>query len=190
MRADGRPLGQAVVADSCRNGAGLTDASARRTVRGPGPERGFPGGAATASRGDLSKSATFIGQGPSVSSRSAALERAKWIEASSALALSEGHFQRRLFGEAGGAAGELRAGLTASTIGRLKEVWGTFRRSAGKSATFRLRYVYFWADGIYFCARMEDDKQCVLVIVGATPWATRTSWHGTVIIAHRCDGLI
>jgi transposase-like protein len=30
-------------------------------------------------------------------------------------------------------------------------------------------YVYLWADGIYFQARMEDDKQCMLVIIGATP---------------------
>ena len=30
------------------------------------------------------------------------------------------------------------------------------------------RYVYFWVDGIYFSARMEEEKQCILVIVGAT----------------------
>ena len=30
-------------------------------------------------------------------------------------------------------------------------------------------YVYVWADGIYLQARMEDDKQCLLVIIGATP---------------------
>jgi putative transposase len=29
------------------------------------------------------------------------------------------------------------------------------------------RYVYFWVDGIYFEARMEDAKQCMLVIMGA-----------------------
>ena len=28
--------------------------------------------------------------------------------------------------------------------------------------------MYFWADGIYLNARM-DDKQCILVIIGATP---------------------
>ena len=31
------------------------------------------------------------------------------------------------------------------------------------------RYVYFWADGIHVQARLEDDAQCLLVIVGATP---------------------
>jgi putative transposase len=29
------------------------------------------------------------------------------------------------------------------------------------------RYVYFWVDGIYFEARMEEAKQCMLVIMGA-----------------------
>ena len=43
------------------------------------------------------------------------------------------------------------------------------RRSAGNGATSRpKRYVYFWVDGIYFSARMEEEKQCILVIVGAT----------------------
>jgi len=31
------------------------------------------------------------------------------------------------------------------------------------------RYVYFWVDGIHVQARLEDDAQCLLVIVGATP---------------------
>ena len=29
------------------------------------------------------------------------------------------------------------------------------------------RYVYFWADGIYFSARLDHDKQCIVVIIGA-----------------------
>src|SRR5674476_831773 len=40
-----------------------------------------------------------------------------------------------------------------------------FRRS--KKA--QLRYVYFWADGIHLEARLEDQAQCILVIIGATP---------------------
>jgi transposase-like protein len=31
------------------------------------------------------------------------------------------------------------------------------------------RYVYVWADGIYLQARLEDEKQCILVLIGATP---------------------
>ena len=30
------------------------------------------------------------------------------------------------------------------------------------------RYVYVLADGIYVQARLEDDAQCLLVIIGAT----------------------
>jgi transposase-like protein len=31
------------------------------------------------------------------------------------------------------------------------------------------RYVYLWADGIYVQARLEEEAQCLLVIIGATP---------------------
>jgi len=30
-------------------------------------------------------------------------------------------------------------------------------------------YVYIWADGIHLQARLEDEKQCILVLIGATP---------------------
>ena len=29
------------------------------------------------------------------------------------------------------------------------------------------RYVYFWADGVYFQPHLKHDKQCQLVIIGA-----------------------
>jgi transposase-like protein len=60
-------------------------------------------------------------------------------------------------------------GLSASTIARLKEVWAEEHarwRSRDLSAK---RYVYLWADGIYVQARLEDDAQCLLVLIGATP---------------------
>ncbi|MDE2469627.1 MAG: IS256 family transposase, partial [Bradyrhizobium sp.] len=31
------------------------------------------------------------------------------------------------------------------------------------------RYIYIWADGIHLQARVEDEKQCILVLIGATP---------------------
>ena len=31
------------------------------------------------------------------------------------------------------------------------------------------RYVYMWADGIYLQGRLGDEKQCILVLIGATP---------------------
>lgn len=41
--------------------------------------------------------------------------------------------------------------------------------SAGRSDLSSKRYVYFWADGIHLEARLEDQAQCILVIIGATP---------------------
>ncbi len=34
-------------------------------------------------------------------------------------------------------------------------------------------YVYLWADGIYFHVRLNDDRPCVLVIVGSLPDGTK-----------------
>ena len=30
------------------------------------------------------------------------------------------------------------------------------------------RYVYFWVDGIHFNIRLQEDRQCILVVMGAT----------------------
>jgi len=62
--------------------------------------------------------------------------------------------------------GEGAAGLSPSTITRLKTVWeDEFREWADRDLSER-RYVYFWADGIYFNVRLTDDRPCLLVIVG------------------------
>ena len=60
-------------------------------------------------------------------------------------------------------------GLSASTIARLKEVWLDEHEHWRKRDLSARRYVYVWADGIYLQARLEDTKQCILVIIGATP---------------------
>ena len=43
-------------------------------------------------------------------------------------------------------------GLTASTIGRLKAVWWDEYEAWQKRDLSARRYVYFWADGVYFSA--------------------------------------
>jgi transposase-like protein len=58
-------------------------------------------------------------------------------------------------------------GLSAPTISRLKTVWQQEFQQWQKLNLSEKRYVYFWADGIYCNVRM-DDKQCLLVIIGAT----------------------
>jgi transposase-like protein len=60
-------------------------------------------------------------------------------------------------------------GLSASTIARLKEVWLDEHEHWRKRDLSAKRCVYVWADGIYLQARLEDTKQCILVIIGATP---------------------
>ena len=61
------------------------------------------------------------------------------------------------------------AGLSASTVGRLKGGWSEEHARWSKRDLSANRYVYFWADGIHVQARLEDAAQCLLVIIGATP---------------------
>jgi transposase-like protein len=58
-------------------------------------------------------------------------------------------------------------GLSPATICRLKSVWQEDYKHWQERDLSNKRYVYFWADGIYCNVRM-DDKQCILVIIGAT----------------------
>jgi transposase-like protein len=59
-------------------------------------------------------------------------------------------------------------GLSASTISRLTEVWqGEFQEWNQRSLEGK-QYVYLWADGVHFNIRLEEDRQCILVLMGAT----------------------
>ena len=60
-------------------------------------------------------------------------------------------------------------GLSASTIARLKEAWSEEHARWQKRDLSAKHYVYFWADGIHLEARLEEQAQCILVIIGATP---------------------
>ena len=79
--------------------------------------------------------------------------------------VSTGDFEEALLALLGKDAG----GLSASTIGRLKDAWSDEHARWSKRDLSAKRYVYFWADGIHVQARLEDDAQCLLVIIGATP---------------------
>ena len=59
-------------------------------------------------------------------------------------------------------------GLSASTISRLKTVWEKEYQKWIKRDLSKKHYVYFWVDGIYCNVRMDKEKQCLLVIMGAT----------------------
>jgi putative transposase len=59
-------------------------------------------------------------------------------------------------------------GLSASTVTRLKTVWeGEYQEWSRRSLKGK-RYVYLWADGVHFNIRLEEDRQCILVLMGAT----------------------
>ena len=63
--------------------------------------------------------------------------------------------------------GKNAPGLSPATISRLKTVWQDDYRQWQQRDLSKKHYVYFWADGIYCNVRM-DDRQCLLVIIGAT----------------------
>jgi len=62
-------------------------------------------------------------------------------------------------------------GLSASTITRLKAGWEQEYTDWSKRSLHTTRYVYLWADGVYFNVRLADPgnaRQCILVVMGAT----------------------
>jgi transposase-like protein len=58
-------------------------------------------------------------------------------------------------------------GLSPSTVSRLKTIWEKEYQEWQSRDLSEKHYVYIWADGVYCNVRM-DDKQCILVIMGAT----------------------
>jgi putative transposase len=58
-------------------------------------------------------------------------------------------------------------GLSATTVVRLKETWATEYTEWSKRDLSKKHYVYVWVDGVYCNARLEDEKACLLVIIGA-----------------------
>jgi transposase-like protein len=63
--------------------------------------------------------------------------------------------------------GENAKGLSATNIVRLKEGWEReLKEWQGRDMKGK-RYVYFWVDGIYFNVRLNEERPCLLVIIGA-----------------------
>ena len=59
--------------------------------------------------------------------------------------------------------------LSPAVVTRLTATWADeYVRWQGRDLSAR-RYVYVWADGVYLQARMEDQAECMLVLIGATP---------------------
>ncbi len=59
-------------------------------------------------------------------------------------------------------------GLSATTVTRLKAVWEQEFQTWNERSLADKHYVYVWADGVHFNIRLEEDRQCILVLMGAT----------------------
>lgn len=83
--------------------------------------------------------------------------------------LSTGDFQDALAPLLGDKAKNLSPGV----ISRLKTAWeDEFKAWCQKDLSLK-KYVYLWADGIYLQARMEDSKDCILVIIGVNEYGQK-----------------
>jgi putative transposase len=79
--------------------------------------------------------------------------------------LSTGDFQEAL----AALLGQDAPNLSPSVISRLTGEWqAEYERWQARDLSAR-HYVYVWADGVYLQARMEDQAECMLVLIGATP---------------------
>ena len=59
-------------------------------------------------------------------------------------------------------------GISAQNIVRLKQVWQKEYEQWSKRELSHKEYVYWWADGVHFNVRLDNDRQCILVIIGVT----------------------
>src|SRR3954453_4527246 len=79
--------------------------------------------------------------------------------------ISTGDFQEAL----AALLGKDAPNLSPAVIARLTASWAEeYARWQARDLSPR-RYVYVWADGVYLQARMEDQAECMLVLIGATP---------------------
>jgi len=93
-------------------------------------------------------------------------------------------------------------GLSSTTIRRLVASWqDEHERWQGRDLSTR-RYVYVWADGVYFAPRLEHERQCILVLIGADASGSKEllaiddgfreseqSWHELLVRLRDGNGL-
>jgi putative transposase len=77
--------------------------------------------------------------------------------------LSTGDFRPALEG----LLGEEASGLSATNIARLTGVWEEEYRAFRKRSLKESDYLYVWADGVHFNVRLEEERLCTLVLIGA-----------------------
>jgi putative transposase len=77
--------------------------------------------------------------------------------------LSTGDFRPALEG----LLGEDAAGLSPTNISRLTACWEKEYTAFRQRDLAGREYVYVWVDGVHFNIRLEDDRLCTLVMIGA-----------------------
>ncbi len=82
--------------------------------------------------------------------------------------LSSGDFTPALEGFFGSA-----AGLSAATVTRLTAQWQDEARVFNARSLAEVDYVYLWVDGIHVKVRLEQDKICLLVMIGVRADGTK-----------------
>ena len=65
------------------------------------------------------------------------------------------------------------AGLSAKTITRLTEQWQGEAAAFGRRSLAGTDFVYVWVDGIHLKVRLEQDKVCLLVMIGVRADGTK-----------------
>lgn len=112
--------------------------------------------------------------------------------------ISTGDFQEALTA----LLGEGAPGLSAATLSRLKQQWRSQYNDWNTRDLSHHRYLYWWADGVYFNLRGDDTRACLLVIVGVLPDGTKEfvaiedgvreseqSWHELLVRLREQQGL-
>ncbi len=79
--------------------------------------------------------------------------------------LSTGDFRPALEG----LLGEDAAGLSPTNIARLTACWEKEYTAFRQRDLAGREFVYVWVDGVHFNIRLEDDRLCTLVMIGARP---------------------
>lgn len=69
--------------------------------------------------------------------------------------------------------GKDASGLSPTSIAKMTNVWQDEYREFRNRSLKDKNYLYVWVDGIHFNVRLEEDRLCTLVVMGALPDGTK-----------------
>ncbi len=69
--------------------------------------------------------------------------------------------------------GERASGLSPTNIARMTDAWLEEYKTFQKRSLADRDFVYIWVDGIHVNVRLEEDRLCLLVVIGARPDGTK-----------------